>query len=82
MKDIIVMCPTVKRARYEFDRFCNFYDSIIQTRKLYEAKLINGLKIIFRGETEGQRVLLGTHADIVTIDEFALEFNGESKDDK
>ena len=70
MKDIIVMCPTVKRARYEFDRFCNFYDSIIQTRKLYETTLVNGQKIIFRGETEGQRVLRGTHADIITIDEF------------
>lgn len=73
MNDIIVMCPTVKRARYEFDRFCHFYDSIITNKKLYETTLVNGQKIMFRGETEGQRAVLGTRADIITIDEFKLE---------
>lgn len=72
MKDIIVMCPTVKRARYEFDKFCHRFDSVIEKKKLYEVSLITGQKIIFRGETEGQRALLGTHADIITIDEFLI----------
>lgn len=75
MKDIIVTYPTVKRARYEFDRFCHLYDSIITSKKLYETTLANGQKIMFRGETEGQRVLLGTHANVITIDEFPLEIN-------
>ena len=29
----------------------------------------------FKGETEGQRVLLGTHTDIIQIDEFPMDFN-------
>lgn len=73
MRDIIVMCPTVKRTRYEFDRFCRLYESIITNKKLYEATLVNGKKIMFRGETEGQRALLGTHAEIIMIDEFPME---------
>lgn len=82
MKDIIVMCPTVKRARYEFNRFCHFYDSIITNKKWYEATLVNGQKIMFRGETEGQKALFGTHAEIVKIDEFLMEMNkGEKKDE-
>lgn len=67
------MCPTVKRARYEFDRFCRLYESIITNKKLYETTLANGQKIMFRGETEGQRALLGIHAEIIMIDEFQME---------
>ena len=73
MKDIIVMCPTVRRAKYEFDRFCRLYESIITKKEMYKVSLMNGRKIMFRGETEGQWAVLGTRADIVTIDEFELE---------
>lgn len=82
MKDIIVMCPTVKRARYEFDQFCSFYESIITNKKLYETTLVNGQKIMFRGETEEQKVLRGTHADIITIDEFLIGVNEGDKNDE
>ena len=82
MKDIIVMCPTLQRARYEFNQFCRFYDSLIDNKKLYKIKLKDGRLITFHGETEGQRVLLGTHADIINIDEFDLEkLNGKDKTD-
>lgn len=85
MKDIIVMCPTVKRARYEFDKFCHRFDSVIEKKKLYEVSLINGQKIMFRGETEGSRVLRGTYADVITIDEFLilkyLKVKGDKNDE-
>lgn len=82
MQDIIVMCPTVERARIEFNRFCHFYDSIITKKKLCEVTLVNRQKIMFRGETEGQRVLRGTRADIISIDEFTTGMNGEDKNDE
>lgn len=72
MKDIIVMCPTVERAKYEFDKFCHRFDSVIEKKKLYEVSLLTGQKIMFRGTTEGQRALLGTNANVITIDEFLI----------
>ncbi len=82
MKDTIVLCPTVRRAKFEFNRFCHFYDPIITKKKLYETTLVNGQKIMFRGETEGQRALRGTRADIITIDEFSLKMNGGNKNNE
>lgn len=73
MKDIIVMCPTVRSARIEFDRFCYFYDPIIMNKKLYEITLVNRQKIMFRVDTGEQRVLLGTHSEIIMIDECSME---------
>lgn len=37
--------------------------------------LVNGINIYFKGETEGQRVLRGTHADVIQMDEFPMDFN-------
>lgn len=76
MKDIIVMCPTVRMATQKFKEFldanntcaCGFNKAQLSVR------LANGINIYFRGETEGQRVLLGTHADIIQIDEFPMDF--------
>lgn len=72
MKDIIVMCPTLMRAYKEFCSFCTKYNEIINKKKKYEVILIDGRRVMFKAETEGQRGLLGTHADIVTIDEFEI----------
>ena len=73
MKNIIVMCPTVKRANYEFRSFCEKWIEIIDKVKSYEVTLIDGRKIMFRGETEGQKVIRGFHGDIISISEFEFE---------
>lgn len=77
MTDKIIKCPTVARADYEWRKCCKVYEPIIKNvrKHPYTIELINGSKIIFKGETEGQRAILGCHADIHTIDSFAdMEF--------
>lgn len=73
-KTIIVMSPTVNRAVYEWKAFLSRWSPIIKKSnrpKLY-VELLSGHKIYFKGETEGQSVLLGLHADIIGIDEFIM----------
>ena len=74
MKDIIVMCPTVDIATQKCKEFFNANKGYVY--RFSKARLLvgltGGINIYFKGETEGQRVLRGTHAEIVTIDEFSL----------
>lgn len=77
MKDIIVMCPTVRIATQKWKEFLNVNNTCVcsfNTAQL-SVRLVNGTKIYFKGETEGQRVLRGIHADIIQIDEFPMDFN-------
>lgn len=74
MRDIIVMCPTVEIATQKCKEFLNTYKGYVYrfSKKNLHVGLTGGINIYFKGETEGQRVLLGTHAKVVTIDEFSL----------
>lgn len=73
-KTIIIMSPTVNRAVYEWKAFLSRWSTIIKkaNRNNLYIELLSGHKIYFKSETEGQRVLLGLYADIVSIDEFAI----------
>lgn len=77
MKDIIVMCPTVEIATQKCKEFLNANKGYVY--RFSRAKLLvgltGGINIYFKGATEGQRALRGTHADIIQIDEFPMDFN-------
>ena len=75
MKTIIVMCPTIKIATQKcMDFLKNNREYLYRFSKCdLMVGLIGGLNIYFKAETEGQRVLRGTHASIVHIDEFPME---------
>lgn len=83
MKNIIVMCPTVEIATQKCKEFLNANNTYVCrfNKAQLLVGLINGTNIYFKGETEGQRVLRGTHADIIQIDEFPMNFN-ENKVDR
>lgn len=70
-KTIIVMSPTVNRAVYEWKAFLSRWSTIIKkaNRANLYVELLSGHKIYFKGETEGQRVLRGLHANIINIDD-------------
>lgn len=82
-KSIVVMAPTVQRATYGWKAFLSKWSTIIKkaNRTSLSIELLSGHKIYFKGETEGQKVLLGLHADIVSIDEF-IPLKTESKEEK
>ena len=79
-KTIVIMSPTVLRAVYEWKAFLSRWSTIVKkaNRTSLCIELLSGHKIYFKGETEGQRVLLGLYADIVSIDEFVIP-KAESK---
>lgn len=68
------MSPTVNRAVYEWKTFLSKWSTIIKkaNRNSLCIELLSGYKIYFKSETEGQRVLLGLNADIISIDEFTI----------
>lgn len=70
-KTIIIMSPTVNRAVYEWKAFLSRWSTIIKkaNRANLYVELLSGHKIYFKGETEGQRVLRGLHANIINIDD-------------
>ena len=73
-KNIVIMSPTVNRAIYEWKTFLSKWSTIIKeaNRPNLYIELLNGYKIYFKGKTEGQKALLGLHADIISIDEFVM----------
>lgn len=73
-KTIVVMSPTVERAVYEWKTFLSRWSTIIKkaNRNNLCVELLSGHKIYFKGETEGQRALLGLDADIISTDEFVI----------
>lgn len=81
-KTIIIMSPTVNRAVYEWKAFLSRWSTIIKkaNRNSLCVELLSGHKIYFKGETEGQRALLGLHADIIRIDEFEMPQESEDKE--
>ena len=75
MKDIIVMCPTVYRADQEFRQLCKELGENAARIHPVERRvdILNGPRVFFKGETEGQQTLLGHHGDIIPIYKFRLE---------
>ena len=71
-KTIVIMSPTVNRAVDEWKAFLSRWSTIIKkaNRTSLCVELLSGHKIYFKGETEGQRALLGLYADIISVDEF------------
>lgn len=80
-KTVIVMTPTVNRAIYEWKAFLSRWSTIIKrTNKASLCiELLNGNKIFFKAETQGQQVLLGYNAYIIDIDTFAGQQESEDK---
>lgn len=78
-KTIVIMSPTVNRAVYEWKAFLSRWSTIIKkaNRQNLYVELLTGHKIYFKGETEGQRALLGLHADIIRADEFIMPQESE-----
>lgn len=76
MKNIIVMCPTVKMAAQKCKKFLEANNEYICrfNKSNLLVGLANGTNIYFKGETESQRVLRGIRADVVTIDEFPMKY--------
>ena len=81
-KTIVIISPTVNRAVYEWKAFLSRWSTIIKkaNRNSLCIELLSGYKIYFKGETEGQRALLGLHADIVSVDEFVMPQESEDKE--
>ena len=81
-KNIVIMSPTVNRAVYEWKAFLSRWSTIVKkaNRTNLCIELLSGHKIYFKGETEGQRALLGLHADIINIDEFILPQEDDGKE--
>lgn len=73
MKDLMVICPTVVEADQLFRRFCEKNQAIIEKIKKFNhtVTLTNGQNIFFKGETEGQKVLLGYHGNVISSYEFS-----------
>lgn len=71
-KSIIIMCPTVLRASFEWKASLRKYAEVIKkaNRAQRYIELLSGLRLYFIGETEGQRALRGFHAEIISMDEF------------
>ena len=81
-KTIVIMSPTVNRAVYEWKAFLSRWSTIIKkaNRTNLCIELLSGHKIYFKGETEGQRALLGLHADIISADEFVMPQESEDRE--
>ena len=80
-KTRIVMCPTYRRAVYEWERLLRTYPDMwtnVKRNYLSMTNVITGTTYIFHAETEGQRELLGFHGDVVSLDEFELEEEDEN----
>ena len=73
-KTIVIMSPTVNRAVYEWKAFLSRWSTIIKKadRTSLCVELLSGYKIYFKGETEGQRALIGLHADVISVDAFVM----------
>ena len=73
-KTIVIMSSTVNRAVYEWKASVSRWSTIIKkaNRPNLCIELLSAHKIYFKGETDGQRVLLGLHADIIRADEFVM----------
>lgn len=73
-KTIVIMSTTVNRAVYNWKAFLSKWSTKIKkaNRKNLCVELLSGQKIYFKGMTEGQRALLGLHADIISEDDFVM----------
>ena len=81
-KATVIMSPTVNRAVYAWKEFQSKWPGIIKRTnkaKLY-IELLDGHKIYFKAETEGENVLFGLRANITSLDEFVMPKESEEKE--
>jgi len=81
MKTIIVSCPTLRRAFYEWHRLADNYPDIWINvcRKPMSLTSKYGVKYIFRSENEIHE-LKGFRGDIIAVDDLLLVEPQESED--
>ena len=81
-KTVIIMTPTINRAVHEWKAFQLKWSTIIKrTNKAnLSIELLNGNKIYFKAETQGQHAYLGYNAYIINIDEFLGPQESENKE--
>lgn len=76
-KSMIIMCPTVERAKYEWGKYQRIFEPVI--RRIHKNPLMielhTGEVFYFRGETEGQRAVRGYHSDVVSVDDFDFKYS-------
>lgn len=73
MKTEIVLCPTLRRAFYEWHRLADTYPDMWTDicRNPMSLTSIYGVKYIFRSDNEPDK-LYGFHGDVIVVDEFEL----------
>lgn len=71
----IVMCPSRRRAMYEFGRFLYKNEPFIESanRRNLTVKLTNGCEYRFESEQCSTEKLKGLHSDYMFIDGFNKE---------
>ena len=69
------MCPTVEIATEKCKRFLEINRNYVYrfSKRDLMVGLTGGIYIYFRGKTQEQRAIIGTHAKIVNVDEFLME---------
>ena len=81
VKTKIVICPTLRRAFYEWQRLANTYPDMWTNICKNPMCLTSttGTKYIFHLEDELNK-LRGCHADFISIDEFEMNIESEETD--
>lgn len=71
----IVMCPSRRRAMYEFGRFLYKNEPFVESanRRNLTVKLTNGFEYRFENEQGSDERLKGLRFDYMVIDEFNKE---------
>ena len=76
----IVICPTLRRAFYEWNRLADTYPDmwVDVCRNPMSLTSKYGVKYIFHSENETYK-LRGYHADFISIDEFDMKSESEEE---
>lgn len=69
---MIIICPSHRRAMYEFERFIDLSEPFVRevNRKQLTVKLNGGYEYRFMSEQNSAEKLKGTHTDYMFIDVF------------
>jgi len=80
MKTKIVLCPTLRRAVYEWHRLADTYPDmwVDICRKPMSLTSVLGVKYVFHSETETD-IIKGLRGDLISVDEFEMNIKKEDK---
>ena len=84
MGKLVILCPTVERATYEWKSLLKKWKTIIRkyNKSSLTVELLNGDILYFIGETQGQGALKGLNADRIIHIELFSSLVGAEKEDK